>query len=238
MPKRLVIIPVFNEEQHIAEVLDELRIWYCCDLLVVNDGSTDASGEILADEEARNGLRLISHSRNLGYGASLIDGFNYAVEHDYDALLCMDSDWQHEPHFVPAFFFALERGVDIVSGSRYLKNFPNDVDAPEQRKRINRIMTSRINEITGFGLTDAFSGFRAMRVAALRDMDLTEKGYAFPLQFWIQAEKLNLSVRELPIPRIYLHTERSFGGELDDTDFRLAYYNETIDRELQRWAGQ
>ena len=120
--------------------------------------------------------------------------------------------------------------MDIVSGSRYLRRFPGDSDPPEQRRRINQIITEEVNRRLGLELTDAFCGFKAYRVPALAKIELTETGYAMPLELWVQAAQLGLRIVELPVPLIYLDEKRSFGGALDDADTRLAVYREVLDR--------
>ncbi len=230
---QLVIIPVFNEEQHLAEVLCELRKWYLGDVLVVNDGSTDKTAEILGSHCCPS-LNVVTHGRNKGYGASLIEGFRFANENNFDSVVTMDADWQHQPCSVPKFFAALKE-CDIVSGSRYLEEFADNDDAPGARRAINATITAEINELTGYRLTDGFCGFKALRVAALKLLTLDETGYAFPLQFWIQAAVHKLAVKELSIRRIYNDPNRSFGETLDDPTVRLAHYREVLEREFKRW---
>ena len=122
--------------------------------------------------------------------------------------------------------------VDIVSGSRYFKKFDADSEAPEQRRKINQTITAVINEHLGFGITDAFCGFKAYRVAALRTLEITEKGYAMPLELWVQAACKELDVIEVAVPLIYLDESRSFGGDLDDGATRLNYYYEVLNRSF------
>ena len=80
--------------------------------------------------------------------------------------------------------------MDIVSGSRYLRRFPGDSDPPEQRRRINQVITEEVNRRLGLSLTDAFCGFKAYRVPALAKIELTETGYAMPLELWVRAAQL------------------------------------------------
>ena len=84
------------------------------------------------------------------------------------------------------------------------------------------------------GISDAFCGFKAHRVSALRRMDLTIPGYAFPMQFWAQAASLNLVIREMPVKLIYKDATRHFGGMLDDPTARLTHYLEVLTREIRR----
>ena len=104
---------------------------------------------------------------------------------------------------------------------------------PVDRRRINLQITEEINCCLGLKLTDAFCGFKAYRVDALRGLHLTEPGYAMPLELWVQAAFHGLRIIELPVPLIYLDEKRSFGGALDDSAKRLAYYHAVIDRAIQ-----
>ncbi|HEY3248042.1 MAG TPA: glycosyltransferase family 2 protein [bacterium] len=236
MPERvLIIIPVFNEEATVGRVLDAVRRHVpAADLLVIDDGSTDRSGEILA---AREDARVIRHGENRGYGASLITGFEAATGGTYDVAVTLDCDEQHEPARIPAFLAAIST-ADIVSGSRYLDpDLPGD-PAPADRARLNREFTDLLRAVTGYRLTDAWCGFKAYRVGALRRLRLTEPSYGLPLQVWIQAAHHGLSVVELPVARIYKNPLRRFWGGLDDARTRRAYYLRVLESEVARWMPQ
>lgn len=227
--KLLTALPVFNEVRTVNGVLDEVK-HYCEDVLVVDDGSTDGSSEIL---ERRSDIFLARHPQNRGYGAALLTAFQFAIENNYDLLVTIDCDGQHQPKRIREFAEAiLTSGVDIVSGSRYYKTFEDDSLPPIERRRINETITQVINERLGFELTDAFCGFKAYRVAALKQMTITETGYAMPLEVWVQAACAGLTVMELPVPLIYLDPNRTFGGQLDQADTRLKYYLQVLDRAL------
>jgi glycosyltransferase involved in cell wall biosynthesis len=225
----ITALPVFNEVKHVNRVLDEV-IRYSDDVLVVNDGSTDGTTEVLA---RRNDIDLIHHNRNRGYGAALRSAFSYAIAHGYEGIVTIDCDGQHEPQRIPMFFRQLTAdGADIISGSRYLRQFDGDSLPPEQRRAINETITAELNAKLDLQLTDTFCGFKAYRVSALRDLRLTEDGYAMPLELWVQAACLKLKIEETPVPLIYLDEKRSFGGALDDGATRLAYYREIIQRSM------
>ncbi|MBE3127183.1 MAG: glycosyltransferase family 2 protein [Candidatus Atribacteria bacterium] len=235
----LILIPIYNEQKHIFNVLREVRKYSPEDLLVINDGSTDESKDIVEEiascAKLKGKVSIINHPENEGYGKSLIDGTNFARHNHYRYLLTLDCDEQHEPELIPQFFKEIKKEkFDIVSGSRYL-SFQKQIDAPpEDRYTINRKITGLINEITGYGLTDSFCGFKAYRMEGLKKLELTEKGYGLPLQLWIQAYKNNLTVKELPVSIIYKDKDRTFGNYLDDPKKRLDYYQKIIDSEVKK----
>ena len=94
-------------------------------------------------------------------------------------------------------------------------------------------ITRLLNEHLGLQLTDTFCGFKAYRVPALALLNVTNLGYAMPLQVWVQAVAQGLRITEFPVPLVYLDASRSFGGSLDDTQKRLQHYREVIDQELE-----
>jgi glycosyltransferase involved in cell wall biosynthesis len=232
----LTALPVFNEARHIPDVLAEVRR-YSSDILVVDDGSSDDTPTVLAGQ---SNLMVVTHERNLGYGAALRTAFDFAMQNGYDVLVTIDCDGQHQPRLIPELAAAVfppgERPVDIVSGSRYLRSLDGNSVPPEERRRINVAITQLVNDRLGLDLTDAFCGFKAYRVDALKKIKITELGYAMPLQFLAQAAALGLRILEFPVPLVYLEENRSFGGSLDDGQRRLAYYQTVLDREIEAVA--
>ncbi len=229
--KLLVAIPVYNEEHHLPDVLEAVRR-HAGDILVIDDGSTDATPALL---RLQPGVRVITHLENRGYGQSLIDAFAYADAGGYDWVITLDCDRQHEPAQIPRFVARAREGrADVISGSRYLRPHPDDDPAPPDRRAINLLMTRLINRCLDLRLTDSFCGFKAYRVAAVRTLSLDEPGYAFPLQFWVQCACRGLRVEELAVRRIYRDRSREFGGTLDDPTARLEHYLTVFARELRR----
>jgi dolichol-phosphate mannosyltransferase len=223
----LTALPVYNEARNVQRVLDQVRR-YSEHVLVVDDGSSDGTSDLL---DQRSDVRLVRHAENQGYGAALTTAFRYTIEHGFDGVVTIDCDGQHEPKRIPR-FIAAARSVDIVSGSRYLKQYPGDSEPPAQRRWINQQVTAEINRRLGLNLTDAFCGFKAYGVDALKRFHLQETGYAMPLELWVQAACQRLKIIELPVPLIYLDEKRSFGGVLDDAATRLEYYHAVLDRGL------
>ncbi len=226
----LTALPVFNEVKSVSAVLDEV-VRYSDNILVVDDGSTDGTRELLRQ---RNDIVLLEHDVNRGYGGALITAFDYATDRQYPYLVTIDCDGQHEPQRIRQFVSVChETAADIVSGSRYLSHFPDSSAAPQDRQEINREVTGMLNQRLGFELTDAFCGFKAYKVESLRRLKLTEFGYAMPLELWVQAWQHQLKVVELAVPLIYLDEDRSFGDDLNDPEKRLAYYQDVLCRSFE-----
>jgi dolichol-phosphate mannosyltransferase len=232
--KVLVAVPVFNEEKYVRRVLRSI-LDHAGNVVVIDDGSTDNTPDIIADFP----VDVIRHAVNRGYGRSIRDAFMWARAEGYEWLITMDCDEQHEPASIPEFIAAAERAgaPDIISGSRYLSDRGGD-PAPADRQEINRIITGEINAKLGLSLTDSFCGFKAFRVSALERLHLTESGYAFPMQFWVQARAAGLRISEIPVRRIYVDLARSFGGPLDNPEARLAHYREIMNREIELHRAQ
>jgi dolichol-phosphate mannosyltransferase len=227
----LVAIPVFNERKYVERVLSKVLTIHP-DVLLIDDGSTDGTADYLA---SRQDIQLIRHPVNRGYGQSLIDAFSYADSRGYDWVITMDCDEQHEPEMIPAFRSEIETDRwDIISGSRYLEPRNDDDLPPGDRRTINATLTAILNDVYDLGITDAFCGFKAHRVSAMRKLKLDIPGYAFPMQLWPQAANAKLRITEIPVRLIYNDPTRHFGGMLDDAQNRLQHYLSVLASEQQR----
>ncbi|HVS73182.1 MAG TPA: glycosyltransferase family 2 protein [Phycisphaerae bacterium] len=251
----LIAVPVFNEEKYVSPVLREIRKYARASalaqhvetrVLVIDDGSTDGTPEVLSELACRDQIELVRHRENRGYGQSLIEAFRFAAERGYEWVITMDCDEQHEPCRIPLFVReCLKDDADIISGSRYL--WPESAGTgapPRDRRNINRLITELLNASlhlnfidtatkNGSGMTDSFCGFKAHRVSAMNRLSLTIPGYAFPMQFWVQADARRLRIREIPVKLIYKDATRHFGGMLDDPSARLQHYLEVLTTELK-----
>ena len=235
MPGLLIAIPVFNERKYVEHVLAKVKQFHD-DILLVDDGSTDGTGDYLASRATPgSGIHLIRHPVNRGYGQSLIDAFAWAERHGYDWVITMDCDEQHEPERIPEFVRAIEADQwDLISGSRYLENRLDNDLPPTDRRAINAQITSILNDCYKLNLTDAFCGFKAHRVSAMRKLELDIPGYAFPMQLWPQVAHEQLRVTEIPVRLIYNDPTRHFGGLLDDASNRLRHYLDVLCAEQKR----
>ena len=227
----LIGIPIYNERKYVDHVLAQV-LAHGYDVLLVDDASTDGTGDYLA---GRSDVALIRHAANQGYGQGIIDIFDYADRCSYDWVLTMDCDEQHEPARIPDFVRAIKTDRwDLVSGSRYLEPDAQDTAPPADRRSVNATITARVNGTFGWDLTDTFCGFKAHRVEATRHLHLTEAGYAFPLQLWPRAFRADLRIVEIPVPRIYVDYNRTFGAALNDAGKRLRHYLDVFEAELAR----
>jgi dolichol-phosphate mannosyltransferase len=233
MYKYLIFIPVYNEENSLKDIISELESYYdIADILVIDDGSNDQTQQLM---HQMPDINKIYHRNNKGYGATLLEGFRYAIDHQYHYVITIDSDKQHQPSEIENFLEVNEKErFDIISGSRYLvTSESHDTKAPEDRRKVNRRITHQINQITGYQLTDAFCGFKLYRVDALKKLNITEPGYGMPLQLWIQAWKNGLTVKEIPVELIYFERDVRVGTSLKNVWRRYRYYLEIIKKELE-----
>jgi glycosyltransferase involved in cell wall biosynthesis len=160
-PRLLVVMPAYNEARRIREVVAAVRAQVDADVLVVDDGSGDAT----ASEARAAGATVASHAMNLGYGAALQTGYRYALRRGYDAVLQLDADGQHDPASIPRLVTALAH-ADVVVGSRFLDGTSY---RPPLSRRLGMWLFGRIASLLARRpVTDPTSGFQAISRAALR----------------------------------------------------------------------
>lgn len=151
----LVIIPAYNEASNIVDVVDGVkRAGY--DYIVVNDGSTDNTLRVCID----NGFNVLNLKENLGIGGAVQAGHKYAQKHGYDIDVQLDGDGQHDANYIPRLLEGISAGNDLVVGSRYLEKTEGFQSSFMRRVGI-RWLSLLIGAVTGRGVTDPTSGFRA-----------------------------------------------------------------------------
>ena len=213
--KTLILIPACNEEGRLGKVLAAIRAQRVdADILVIDDGSNDGT----AAEARRRGAQVVSHPFNLGYGSALHTGYLFARRSDYDRVVQMDADGQHDPVSLPALLQALDAGADVVVGSRYLRGKPPQTSL--LRRLGSRIFARIVTLWTRVTITDPTSGYQALSRRALDEV----AGDAFPEDYpdadvLIMLHRAGLVLREIPV---VMH-ER-IGGLSMHRGGRAAYY--------------
>lgn len=219
----LVIIPVYSEEQTIKEFFKRLRAVYKDDLALIDDGSEDNSLSIIKGIKDSKTF-ILRHAKRKGYGATLLQGFSFALKNAYRKAVTIDCDLQHDPEDIPLFLAALDE-YEAVSGSRYIKISRAELGRiPPERRKINQYITSLINYLFDFNLTDSFCGLRGYRDSFLKKAQLAESGYGLALEIILEIIRLEAAFKEIPVAAHYLNTSRIFQDNLSNPRKRLQYY--------------
>ncbi|WP_461863531.1 glycosyltransferase family 2 protein [Thermococcus sp.] len=189
--KTLIIIPAYNEELTIGSVVTLAKKYG--DVLVVDDGSADRTSEI-----ARNaGAFVIKHETNMGKGAALRTGFEYALSMDYKIVVTLDADGQHNPDEIPVLLEPIVNGkADLVIGSRYLNGAQRSI--PPYRRFGLWILNLGTKVVSNMNV-DSQSGFRAMNKKLLEKLDLNSNDYSIETDMIVKARERGIRLMEVPI---------------------------------------
>ena len=203
MQRALVVVPTYNERENLPRLIPAIlaqdpRL----DVLVVDDGSPDGTGEIadaIAADNAR--VHVIHRSGKLGLGTAYLTGFKWGLEREYSYLLEMDADFSHDPAHLPQFLDAIER-YDVVLGSRYLEGRVTVVNWPITRLLLSYFANVYARTVTGLPVADGTGGFKCFRreVLAALPLDRVESnGYSFQIEMSFRAWKRGFRIGEIPI---------------------------------------
>jgi glycosyltransferase involved in cell wall biosynthesis len=195
-------MPAFNEEKYIAKTILGVRR-HVDEVLVVDDGSTDATGEIAT----ALGAHVIKHPSNGGYGRALQTIFKAAQELDADALVVIDSDGQHNPEDIPRLLGVLQNGTDIVIGSRFLEGMDSFI--PAYRKMGMKVLDTATQFAGTIKVTDSQSGFRAYNRKAIKAIRINGNGMSAGSEILVQIGVHHLQVAEVPIMVDYAREDTS-----------------------------
>jgi len=209
--RALVIVPTYNERANIAKLVESVLAQdRRLDVLVVDDGSPDGTGEIVDEIHASEPrVNVIHRASKLGLGTAYLAGFRWALDADYAFILEMDADFSHDPGHIPAFLDAIE-GADVVLGSRYRDGKVTVVNWPFSRLLLSYSANVYARAVTGLPLFDSTGGFKCFRREVLESIDLSavkSNGYAFQIEMSFRAWKGGFRVVEIPI----VFTDRSEG---------------------------
>lgn len=186
-----ILIPAYNAEQTLGSVLEKIRP-LGLDMIVVNDGSGDETKRVALEY----GALLLEHPSNLGKGTALRTGFQYVLQKDYQVLITLDADGQHDPSEIPSLLRIFQSvKPDILIASRagefgqmtFLRRF------------WNRLAARAVARLCHSDITDSQSGFRLIRTEILRQIPLLTSGYETELELLIKACKKDFNVLSVPL---------------------------------------
>ena len=200
--KTLIIIPTYNELENLPLLVEEVhKIVPHVDILVADDDSPDGTGK-LADELAAKDERINVLHRKLkeGLGKAYVDGFQWALDRDYELIFEMDCDFSHQPKHLPE-FIAATKDADLVLGSRYIKG-GGTVGWGLSRKIISSGGNWYARMILGLPYKDLTGGFKCFRRKVLESLDihnLYSFGYCFQIELTYRAHKKGFRIAQTPI---------------------------------------
>jgi glycosyltransferase involved in cell wall biosynthesis len=195
-PQVVAVIPAHNEERFIGSVVLKAQK-YAVAVIVVDDGSTDATAEVARSA----GARVIHHKENRGKGVALNSGLREAGRLDCDAIVVLDGDGQHQADEIPWILApVLDNQADIVVGSRYLEKQGR---VPRHRIWGHQAFTSMTNLLSGIHVTDSQSGFRAFSRTAVSALTFSSNGFSVESEMQFQAREHGLRLVEAPITAYY-----------------------------------
>jgi glycosyltransferase involved in cell wall biosynthesis len=216
-----VIIPCYNEVNTLEPVLDRVEeVGLADEILIVDDGSTDGTRELLKEIEAqgRSSVRVVYHERNQGKGAALVTGFSHASG---DIFLIQDADLEYDPRDYPILLKPLQEGISkVVYGSRFLggprkaMNFWNMI--------ANKILTLTTNILYNAILSDMETCYKVFRSEVVRDMVIHARGFEFEPEFTAKVLKQGIRIYEVPIS--YNGREWTEGKKIKWTDAPIAMW--------------
>lgn len=205
MERKLVIIPTYNEIENISKITRAVfGIEGQYDILVIDDGSPDGTGEEVKKLQTQypQRLHLIERSGKLGLGTAYVTGFKWALENGYDYIFEMDADFSHNPQDLPRLLKPVQEGsADMSVGSRYCDGI-NVVNWPFSRILISYCASIYVRTVLGFKIFDSTAGFVCYSRKVLETIDLDAvkmKGYGFQIELKYTAKKLGFRIAEVPV---------------------------------------
>ena len=202
----VIVIPTYDEAAALPELLERiLEVDPPFDVLVVDDGSPDGTGDIADDFAKRTPrVQVLHRPKKLGLGSAYRDGFLKALSEGATILLEMDADHSHNPRHLPALIASVQNGADLAIGSRYVHGVRVE-NWPFRRLMLSRFANYYVNGASGLPLevvSDATSGFRAYRREVLLGIGLdtiASNGYFFQIEMAFRAWRLGFRIEEVPI---------------------------------------
>jgi len=206
-----VLIPAYNEAGAIGRLIKTIKE-FGFDVMVVDDGSTDATSDIARSA----GALVIRHDVNKGKGVSIQEGIRYALANSYNAMVIMDGDGQHKPEEIHQFIQkADEKKSSFITGNR----MRNTAGMPVIRLITNRVMSAVISAICRQHIPDTQCGFKFIRRDALEKLNLSSSRYDIETEILIEAAMSGIKIDSIPIRTIYQREESKIRPVIDTLRF-------------------
>ncbi len=202
--KKIVLIPTYNEKENITAILHAvLGLSSDFHVLIIDDNSPDGTASIVESLMGKflNRLFLLKRPGKQGLGTAYIEGFKWALDHNYDYIFEMDADFSHNPNDLDRLLQACEKGADVAVGSRYVKGGETE-NWPIDRKIYSLGGSAYTRIITGMPIKDPTAGFVCYKNEVLANINLDAIkfiGYAFQIEMKFAAWKLGYKIKEVPI---------------------------------------
>jgi dolichol-phosphate mannosyltransferase len=228
MSDSLVITPTYNEKENIEKIIRKVfSLPKEFDILIVEDNSPDGTADIVKRlmQEFPNRLFIKERKGKLGLGTAYLDGFRWALEHDYQYVFEMDADFSHNPDDLERLYEACASGKgDVAVGSRYVDGKISVVNWPIMRLLMSYYASTYVRLITGMKVFDATAGFVCYTRRVLEKMKFDKVqfiGYAFQIEMKYTATKLGYKIHEVPI----IFTDRVLGtSKMSMKIFKEAFF--------------
>jgi dolichol-phosphate mannosyltransferase len=200
--KSIVVIPTYNESDNIEHIINAVQAAQAgIHVLIVDDNSPDGTSNIVKEMQKTNDtIHLITRAGKMGLGTAYCEGFKYALDKGFEALMEMDADFSHNPEDIPRFLEELKNN-DLVIGSRYVSGV-NVVNWPLRRLILSYGASLYSRIITGLPIKDPTGGFKCFRAEFLKKIDLAHiksNGYGFQIEMNYRMWKAGARIKEISI---------------------------------------
>lgn len=215
--KCCVLIPTYNNERTVKKVIKDV-LEYTDDLIVVNDGSTDSTPQLLASLPA---IQLVTFEKNRGKGIALREGFKYAISKGYEYAITLDSDGQHFAHDIPTLIHRLEKEKNIlIIGARNM----DQASVPGKSSFGNKFSSFWYWVITGIRLPDTQSGFRLYPIGRYKNMKFFTGKFEFEIEVMVRSAWADINVTSEPVS-VYYGSDRVSHFRPGPDVFRITMLN-------------
>jgi dolichol-phosphate mannosyltransferase len=207
----LVVVPTYNERDNIGKLVEAVLAQPGgFDVLVVDDNSPDGTAGLVSEcARQSDRVHLLKRTGPRGFGPSYVDGFRHALSNGYDAVICMDADFSHDPASLPDLAAAIET-ADFAVGSRYCEGRVSVINWPMHRLVLSVFGGTYVRWVTHLKVADPTAGFRAIKAEVLRAINLDtlrSNGYSFQVETLYRTNRCGFRITEVPI----VFTERRSG---------------------------